>query len=99
MRAVDDGFDASGPGHFADGFDRRDLTSDVDLMRDLNQTRAWGNCSFKGAGDLLNVFWWNRDLDQVELDAFALLALPDRREHPAIVLGGGQDFITGFQIH
>src|SRR5229473_1989234 len=99
MRAVDDGFDAAGPGHFADGFDRCDLSGDVDLMSDLKQTRAGSNGSFKRSRDLLNVFGWNRNLDQVELDAFALLALPNCSEHAAIVLSGSQNLITGFQIH
>ena len=99
MRAVDDGFDAPCPGHFADGFDRRDLPGDVDLMRYLDQLCSRGNSSFKSPGNLLDVFGRNRNLDQVQLDAFALLALPDRREHAAIVLSSSQDLVARFQIH
>src|SRR5712691_5227285 len=58
MRAVDNGFDAPSARHFTDGFDRRDLAGDIDLMRDLNQTGARGNCPFKSAGNLLNVLRW-----------------------------------------
>ena len=99
MRAVDDRFHAVPPGHLTDGFHRRDLPGDVDLMRDLNQTRARRDGAFEGRGDLLDVLWRNRNLDQVELDAFALFALANRRQHAPVVLRRGEHFIAGLQIH
>src|SRR5437016_13889824 len=99
MSAVDDRFYTVPPGHLTDGFHRRDLTGDIDLMSDLNQTSAGRDCVFECRGDFLNVLWRNRNLDEVELDAFALFALTNRSQHTSIILRGGQNFIAGFQIH
>src|SRR2546421_12256718 len=99
MSAVDDRLYSVPPGHLTDGFHRRDLTGDVDLVSDLNQLSARCDCPFEGRSDFLNVLWGNRNLDEVQLDAFALFALPDRRQHPSIILGRSQYFIAGFQIH
>ena len=75
MSAVDDCLYSVPPGHLTDGFHRRDLSGDVDLMSYLNQSSARCDCAFEGRGDFLNVFWRNRNLDEVQLDAFALFAL------------------------
>src|SRR5260370_39778511 len=99
MRAVDNRLDATRARHLADSFHGRDLAGDVYLMRDLNQTRARRDGVFERGGDLVDVLWRNRNLDQVQLDAFALLALSNRRQHPAIVLSGGENLVAGFQVH
>src|SRR5207237_2026138 len=99
MSAVDDRFYSVPPCHLTDGFHRRDLSRDVDLVGDLNQTSARRDRVFERRGDFLNVFWRNRNLYQVELYAFALFTLADRRQHPSVILSGRQNFIAGFEIH
>src|SRR3989440_11421791 len=99
MSAVDDRFHSVPPGHLADGFHRRDLSGDINLMSDLDQTSAWRNRVFERGSDFFNVLWWNRDSYQVELYAFALFTLADRRQHPSVILSGRQNFIAGFEIH
>src|SRR5260370_41051023 len=98
MRAVNDGFDTAGARHFTDRFDRRDLSCDIDLVGDLNQTRARRDRSLKRAGDFANVLWWDRNLDQVPLNAFTLFALADSCPHPATILPRRPDFIAGLEI-
>src|SRR5258708_9608195 len=99
MRAVDNRLDATRARHLADSFHGRDLARDVYLMRDLNQTRARGDGVFERGGALVDDLWRNRNLDQVQLDACALLALSNRRQHTAIVLSGGENLVAGFQVH
>src|SRR5437773_10016920 len=99
MRAINNCLDSVTPRHLTDRFDRGDLSGEVDLVRDLKQARPRRDRSFKRGRDLANVLWWDWNLDQVQLDAFALLALPNRCQHPAIVLRGGQNLVTGFQVH
>src|SRR2546426_11447368 len=98
MRAVDNGLDAASARHLADGFHRRDLASDIDLMRDLNQSSARSNRFFEGAGYLVDVFWRDWNFDQVQLDAFALFALPHSREHASVILCGRENLVSRFQI-
>jgi hypothetical protein len=65
MRAVHDRLDASRARHFADGFHRRDLTGDVDLMRYQDQPGAVGDPFFERRGNLFEVLRRNRNLDQL----------------------------------
>src|SRR5713226_8264612 len=99
MRAVNNRLDAPGARHFADGLDRSDLSGDVYLMGDLNQPRARRNGAFEGAGDLVDVLRWNRNLDQVEFYAFALLTLSDGREHACVILRRREHLVAGLQVH
>src|SRR5581483_3222340 len=80
MRAIDNRFDTVTPRHLADGFDRSDLPGEIDLMSNLNQSRARRDRPFKGRGDFVDVLRRNRNLDKVELDAFTLFALTNRRQ-------------------
>ena len=65
MRAIDNRFDATRPRHLADSFDRRDLAGDINLVRNLNQTRARRDGAFERRRDFVDVLWRDRDLDQV----------------------------------
>src|SRR5712671_6557659 len=98
MSAIDDRFYAVPPRHLTDCFDRSDLSRQVDLMRDLKQTRTRRDGALKCGSDIVDVLWRNRNLDQVELNTFALLALAYRRQHASIVLSGRQHLVAGFQI-
>src|SRR5437763_1832550 len=75
MGAVHDRLDAFGASHLADRLHRSDLTRDVDLMRHQNQTRAVGYSFGKGGGNLIEVLRWNRNLNELKLQAFSLLTL------------------------
>src|SRR5438874_1488533 len=99
MGAVDDRFHSMPPGHLADGFHRRDLSGDIYLMSDLEETSARGDRPLERRGDLFDVLWRNGNLDQIELNAFALFTLAVRRQHPSVILSGRQNFIPGFEIH
>ena len=68
-------------------------------MRHQNQAGAIGDSFFKGGGDLVEVLRRNRNLNQLELQAFAFLALAQRGQHARIILGGGENFVAGFEVH
>jgi hypothetical protein len=99
MGAVDDGLDAAGAREVADCLHRRDLASDVDLVRDEDQAGAIGDAFFKRGSDLVEVLRWNRDLNQLQLEVFAFLSLPQGGEHARVILRGGEDFVAGFEVH
>ncbi len=94
MSAVDDRFNAVLPGHLTDSFHRRDLAGDINLVSDLNQTSARCNRMFECRSDFLDVLGRNRNSYQVELNAFALFTLADRRQHSSVVLRGRKHFVT-----
>src|SRR5438477_10973191 len=94
MRAVHDGLNAFGAGQVADRLHGSDLPGDVNLMRHQNQTRAVGYSFGKGGGNLIEVLGWNRNLNQLKLQAFSLLALTERGKHARIILGRRENFIT-----
>ena len=99
MGAVDDGFNAAGAGQIADCFHRCDLAGDVDLVRDEDQFCAIGNSFFKRGRDLVQIFRRDRDLNQLELEVFAFLALPQGGEHARVILRGGENFVARFEVH
>ena len=99
MGAVDDGLDAAGASEVADRFHRRDLAGDVDHVRDEDQFRAVGDSFFKRGGDLVEVLGRDRDLNQLQFEVFAFLALPQGGEHARVILSGGENFVAGFEIH
>ena len=49
--------------------------------------------------DLFVGFGRGRDLDVLDVDAFPAHPLAEGGEHPAVVLGGGEDLVAGLQIH
>src|SRR5438874_1497852 len=99
MRAVHDGLNAFGAGQVADSLHRSDLSGDVDLMCHQNQTRAVGYSFGKGGGNLIEVLRWNRNLNELKLQAFSLLTLTQRGKHARIILGSGENFIAGLKVH
>ena len=99
MGAVHDRLDPFRARHFADRFHGCDLARDVNLVRDQNQPRPVGDSFLKSRRELVEVLRRDRDLDQLELQVFALLPLPERRQHPRVILGRGQDFVTGLEVH
>ena len=99
MRAVHDCFNAFCTGYFANSFHRCDLASDVDLMRDQDKPGALRDSFFKCSGDLLELFRRNGNLDQLQFKAFSLLTLPQRGQHARIILGGGENFVAGLEVH
>src|SRR6267142_3981633 len=94
MSSVNDRFDSFCAGHLADSLHRRNLPGDIYLVGHKNKPRATRDASFKRGGYLVQVLWRNRNLDQLECQTFALLALAQRRQHPRVVLGGGKNLIA-----
>ncbi len=99
MGAVDDGPDAADARDVADSFHRRDLAGDVDLVRDEDEASAIGDSFFKRGGDLVEVFRRNRNLNELQFEPFSFLALTQRSEHARVILGGGEDFVAGLEVH
>ena len=99
MSAVDDRLDPFRARHFADGFHRRDLAGNVDLMRHQDQPGAIRD-SFRERGcDLVEVLRRDGNLDQLQLQVLAFFALAQSGEHARVILSGGEDFVAGFEIH
>src|SRR5205814_9378319 len=84
---------------FADSFHRRDLARDINLMRDQDKPGAVADSFFKCRSDLLELLRRNGNLDQLQLKALSLLALPQRGEHARVILRGGANFVAGLEIH
>src|SRR5215207_703085 len=99
MSAINDRLDPFCTRHLANLFDGRDLTGDVYLMRNEDELRSIRDSSFECCCDLVQVLGWNRDLHQLEQEAFTTLALAQRGQHARVVLRRGKDFIAGFEIH
>ena len=99
MRAVDDGLNAVRARHVADCFHRSDLAGDVDHVRDENESGAVGDSFFKRGGDLAEILWRNRNLNELELEIFPFFPLTQCGEHPRVVLGRGENFVAGFEVH
>src|SRR5207247_7725478 len=70
MRAVDDRLNAAGPRQIADCLNGSDLAGDVDHVRDQDEPGAIGDSFFKRGGDLAEILWRNRNLNQLELEIF-----------------------------
>src|SRR4029078_11934989 len=98
MRAVNDRFDAVPSRHLADSFNWRDLSREIDLMSNLNQTGLRRNRAFKRRGDFIDVLWRHGNLNQIELDSFPALTLPNCSKHARIILRGRQHFISRLQV-
>src|SRR5213595_1644996 len=69
------------------------------IICDEDESRAVTDSLFKRGGDLVEVLRRNRNLNELELEVFAFLSLTQRAEHTRVILGGGENFITGFEIH
>src|SRR5207253_10014094 len=93
------GLNSFGASHGADSLHRSDLSRNVDLMRNQNQARSTCDSFFKCRGDLVEVLGWNRDLDQLKLQAFSLLSLTERGKHARVMLGRGENFIARLEVH
>ena len=99
MGAVDDRLDAAPARQVADRFHRSDLAGDIDHVRDQDEAGALCDSFFKRGGDLIKVLCRNRNLNQFELEVFALFPLTQCSEHARVILGRGKNFIAGFEIH
>src|SRR6187551_1554983 len=99
MCTIDDGFDAVGTGHFAYLFYWIDLAGQVYLVRDQDQLGFWGDGPLESRGNVVNILWRYRYLDQIKLQALTHLPLAQRGKHPRIVLGGRKNFVTGLKVH
>src|SRR5215510_12459589 len=99
MRAVNNGFNSLCSRHLANSLNRSDLASDVYLVGDQNQFSTWSDSFLKSGSDLIQVLRWNGNLHQLEHQSFATFTLPQGSQHPGVVLGSAENFITGFEIH
>src|SRR5215469_1800661 len=99
MRAIDDGFNVTATRKVAHCFHRCDLTGDVDHVRNENQASAISNSFFERCGDLAEAFRRNWNLNELEFKAFPFFPLTQRCKHPRIILGGGENFVAGFEVH
>jgi len=99
MCAIDDGFNAAGARYVADCFNWSDLAGDVDHVGDQDETSTVGDAFFKRGGDLVEVLRRNRNLNELELEVFPFFALTHCDEHARVVLGGGENFVAGFEVH
>ena len=68
-------------------------------MGDEDEFRAISDSSFKRGGDLVQILRRNRDLDELQLQIFALFALTQGREHARVILSGGENFVARFEVH
>src|ERR1044071_3151250 len=94
MRAVHNRLNPFGASQIANSLHRSDLSGYVDLMRDQNQAGSTGNSFFKGCGNLIEVLGRNGNLNQLKLQPFSLLPLPQSGKHARIILSGGENFVT-----
>src|SRR5205823_8625812 len=54
---------------------------------------------FKRGGDLVQVPGRNRNLNELELEVSPFFPLTQGSEHARVVLGGGENFVTWFEVH
>src|SRR5437868_15164438 len=80
MSAVDDGFNAMLARQVADCFHRSDLAGDVDHVRDENEPSSVSHSFFKGGGDLIEVLRRNRNLNELQREAFSFFPLTQSGE-------------------
>src|SRR4029077_2745245 len=99
MCAIDNGSNAAGAGQAADGFNWSDLAGNGDHVRHQDEASTVGDSFFKRGGDLVEVLRWNRNLNELELEVFPFFALTHCGEHARVVLGGGENFVAGLEVH
>src|SRR3954471_24783861 len=98
MCSVYDRFDPARTRHIADLLNRIDLACKVDLVRDEDQFRFWRYSTLESRSYVVNVLRRDGDLDQVELEALAHFPLPQRGQHPRIVLRGCQYLVARLEV-
>ena len=89
----------SGARQVADCFNWSDLAGDVDHVRDQDEASTVGDSFFKRRGDFIEVLRRNRNLNELELEVFPFFPLTHCSEHARVVLGGGENFVTGLEVH
>src|ERR1041385_3859269 len=68
-------------------------------MRDQDQPGAVVDSLFKCYRDLVELLRRNWNLDQLQLEAFPLLALTQRGQHAWIILRSSENFVAGLEVH
>ena len=99
MSAVDDGLNAAGARHVADCFHRRDLAGDIDLMGNKDEPGAVSDSFFKRSADFVEILRRDRNFNEIELEVFAFLPLPQGGEHARVILSGGENFVARLEVH
>ena len=98
MRAVNHGLDAAAACHLADLADGRDLSRDVNHVRDEDDARARRQSRLERRRNLAQVFRRDWNLNGLQYDAFASLALPESRQHARVVLSRRENLVAALKV-